>query len=512
MEAELKQDQPFAIIELSATAPDRRVVEKKFLQLHPKSDTETSLEELTLRCYQTMEQFWELGPEAVTELLLKDQKESRGEKTRESETSEHPSVLDWQAADLFELDQDLMAGVRDFSNYQYTHAFASGAELLLAMGHEAAVLRLRSHPDDAASFFEWRFHNAEGDFSDPADQQRKDILRAFAMLKSQSDTLRLSAVELLNTLKIQYDAAGPKPERVLGIPLADHLAQIPELVVEPHVAAAPSEVVGLFQGKESIRIALRDRSLRERKPHFFNSALLGALPDGSLTVEVANMLNGRCSAVLSPTALKRYGSGDSFVRSFAHALAQQSTRGFSSVQRLLEDACSRDSAGSYLAVHGEPIASELPPTIDTAGLHMYEIAANLVRAYAALSHSTPANYKVAWIAPGTVEATLGMDHEPFLMNLTLTDSKVTKIEVSPQKDGLEGFRESDTEQAVRYSCDLAIGAGLDGAPVGDRLTLHMILDLFSTALSNNDPSATSGDLPLQATQLYHFLEGKFTRA
>jgi hypothetical protein len=40
----------------------------------------------------------------------------------------------------------------------------------------------------------------------------------------------------------------------------------------------------------------------------------------------------------------------------------------------------------------------------------------------------------------------------------------------------------------------------------------MILDLFSTALSNNDPSATSGDVPLQATQLYHFLEGKFTRA
>lgn len=516
MEAELKPGQKFAIIELSAKDPQKRQVEKKFFQLQAESEGRTSLQDLTLRCYTTMELFWSKGPEAVIDFLVKAQEDPQRTNSSENDAQDYSGVVDWQSADLFDLDQRLMEGFFEPSMCQFTHTFKSGAELLLAMGQEAAVLRIRSRADDGAPFFEWRFQNSAGDFSDHNDPQRKEILRAFRMVKSESGSLRLAAIDSLNILKIQYNTTGPEPERLLGLPLSEHLYQLPGLVVSSYAPYTPHAVVDLLQGKESIKLTLADPrpaphqpSLKERTPHLFHSAVLGSLPDGTLMVTVANLLNGQCSALVSPTALKRYGSGDYFVRSLAEAMAQQTTNGFSAVQRVLELACSLDKEGSYYVVDGEPSFSELPPTGDALGQHMYQIASGLVQRYAAISHSSPTNYKVGWVAPGSVEATLGMDHEPFLMKLTLKDHQVTKIEVIPQKAGPDGTVEPDTEKALTYYCNLTFRGATDARVVAE---LQTVLDLFNTVLSDNDLAAASGTPSIQTTQLYRFLERRFARA
>jgi len=512
MEAELKPEQGCSIIELSATDVNRRAVDKKFFQLKPEPNTPASIENLTLQCYDAMELFWNQGPQAIIEFLLKEQSGPKEATPADNNSPETPSLGDWQETDLFDLDRQLVEGSFDPSHCQFTHSFESGAELLLAMGHEVAILRLRSRKDNEAPFFEWRFQNTDGDFSSPIDPKRQEILRAFRTLKIESDGLRLNAVKTLNDLKTQYDAAGPKPERLLGTSLANHLSQLSDITVKPHIALAPNEVAGLFQGKEAIRLSLTDRSLRERKPHFFNFVVLGSLPDGSLTVEGANMLNGRCSALISPTALKRYGSGHDFILHLAYALALQPTRGFTPLQRVLEKASSFDQESSYYVADGEPYFSELPPTDDKAGQKMYEIASSLIRAYAAISQSSAASYKAAWVAPGSVEATLGMEHEPFLLTLTLQDSKVTKIRIIPQKDKRDGNFEPDTERALNYSCNLTIGGEKDAFIVGERQTLHHILELFNAVLSDSDLTASSGIAPIQTTQLHRFLERSFPRA
>jgi hypothetical protein len=517
MEADVRAGQRIAVIELSRTDEHHRAIDKKLFppvqtSLGADADPAEVNKDLVLKCYLAMEVFWNEGPLAVSEHLLGPVATTPSDDSAQvaDETASKYSPL---ATEEDDIDKALGQGILHPSHCQFTHEFPSGAELLLAAGQTSATLLLRSHSDEDAPFYAWRFQAPEANLSDSNSPTRKEIMEAIKMLKLDSDGLRLQAIHKLLSLQNGYYSHAPLLENLLGFQLASELSDIAGVDVRVAEPLSRVDILGLCNGKQTLALSLSDRSLQKSAPHICQSAVVGLLPDDSMTVEAVNMLKGRYSAIISAAGIESYGGKGALLRDLATALTHQRPNGIVAVQDLLQHVCALDEDASLFSIDGDPEFSELPPSEDAEGHRMYRVAANLVRAYADISKSNPGDYRVAWIAPGTVEATLGMVNEPFLMKLTVANSTVVGVDVIPQMPRGDGLFEPDMTRLVSYQLHLPI---LDMEPTEARRSrdaVFQIMRLFNALLNETDLSSEATTLkPLTSTSLCMFLESRASQS
>ncbi len=513
MEAEIKAGQRAAKIELLQIDGLHRITHKTLFpeiqtSLGADADLTEVSKDLVLRCYLAMEVFWNGGPTAASEHLLGASTVPAGNPTSASDDSASTEVT--FRDETSDVDHALGEGILHPSQCEYTHEFPSGAELLLAAGNTTATLLLRSHADEDASFYAWRFQSASADLSDSNNPIRREIMEAIKMLKLDSDGLRLQAIHKLLDLQNGYYSHAPTLESLLGFQAASELDDLPGVDVRPAEPLSRLDILGLCNGKQLVTISLSDRSLQKSSPHICHSAQIGLLPDDSITVEAVNMLKGRCSAIISAKGLENYGGRGALLRDLATALTQQQASSTAVVQDLLRHTCALDEDASLFSIDGDPEFSELPPSEDAQGHRMYRVAANLIRAYADISKSNPGDYKASWKAPGTIEATLGMgEHEPFLMKLTVADSTVIAVDLIPQMPRGDGSFEPDLTKVVSYQLRLPILSLEPTEARRSRDAVFQMMRLFNALLNETDLANGAASLtPLTSTPLCAFLKSK----
>lgn len=452
--------------------------------------------ELILQTYRAMEVFWNSGPEAFWQHV-----ESENSTTAEEmDNASEPPAGDGALADFMVHHFEPECTVRDRRS--------QAEALFFPGGHQGGVLLLRNSPSEEDARVWWSFQDV-GNLSDPTNPIRQDILACMKMLTAiDSDEVRLSAIDRLDTLKSQRDSRAAFLDSLVGEACVERLSTIPGIVVEPIPPRDPQEILLVSRGTRLMRVSLLDRSITRKHPEFFDRVYIGLEKDGSMRFWARNQLNGLCRCDASAAAVQAAGGIDSTLEKVSSRIAAQWQRGYIPVQKAFLDLARRDDDRSWYSHYGDPVHGSLPATDDLQGQFMYDTCAKIACKYASISGGEPSHSTVNWLGRGAVSIELGMSNEPFSMTLVLQDGCVTSIKLAPREQ--VGEKGAATADGIAFACQLPIHTGDGPSCAKGREKLVSIMMMFDDLITRADHARRTGiDINLADSPLHNYLGQNF---